>query len=258
MLKNGLKRLLFNASERFGVRFITRNSPAWDETPVNAETEFLEIYRKCRPYTMTSPGAMYGLFKAMQYIVKSGIPGDIAECGVYRGGSIMVCAQTLLLMGDRTRKLYLYDTFEGMTEPGERDVDFRARTPQQHARVWGVGSVGEMARAGLDEVKRNVALSGYPPEQLIFVKGKVEETIPATVPSRLALLRLDTDWYASTRHELIHLFPVLSPQGVLIVDDYSMWQGARQAVDEYFTTHGVNMLLNRMDRTGEVVGVKPG
>src|SRR5947207_1583332 len=151
MVRQTIKRLLA-LSERFGVKIITRNSPEFDSMPINVEPEFREIYERCRPYTMTGAGAMYGLFKAMQYIVQSGIGGDIVECGVYKGGSIMLCAQTLKLMGDRSRKLWLYDTFEGMAEPTARDVDFQGRSPQTHAKSWGLSDVGEMARVSLDEV----------------------------------------------------------------------------------------------------------
>jgi hypothetical protein len=85
-----------------------------------------------------------------------------------------------------------------------------------------------------------------------FVKGKVEDTIPASTPDRIAILRLDTDWYASTRHELEHLYPLLAPGGVLIIDDYGHWEGCRQAVDEYFASRNLQVLLNRVDYTGRI------
>jgi hypothetical protein len=101
-----------------------------------------------------------------------------------------------------------------------------------------------------------MASTGIDAGRLHFVKGPVEETIPASVPERIALLRLDTDWYESTRHELIHLFPRLAAGGVLIVDDYGHWRGCRRATDEYFEQTGVHILLHRVDYTG-VIGVKP-
>ena len=85
-----------------------------------------------------------------------------------------------------------------------------------------------------------------------FVQGRVENTLPAAAPPEIALLRLDTDWYESTRHELEHLYPRLVDGGVLIVDDYGYWQGARQAVDEYFGETGEAILLNRIDDTGRI------
>jgi hypothetical protein len=104
-------------------------------------------------------------------------------------------------------------------------------------------------------VRANLLSTGLPEDRLELVKGKVEDTIPETVPARISILRLDTDWYASTRHELIHLFPLLEPGGVLIVDDYGHWEGARRAVDEYLAEQDVALLLVRVDDTGRV-GVK--
>jgi len=104
----------------------------------------------------------------------------------------------------------------------------------------------------LDEVKKNVYGTGYPQDKIHFVKGKVEDTIPGTMPNQIALLRLDTDWYQSTMHELTHLFPLLQAKGVLIIDDYGHWQGAGKAVDEYFADKQISILLNRIDYSGRI------
>jgi len=88
-----------------------------------------------------------------------------------------------------------------------------------------------------------------------FIKGRVEETIPNAAPEQIALLRLDTDWYESTRHELIHLFPRLTHGGVLIIDDYGYWQGARKAVDEYIEENKLSILLARIDSTARMAVV---
>jgi O-methyltransferase len=109
-----------------------------------------------------------------------------------------------------------------------------------------------MARAALDDAKGNIASTGYPLELCHFVVGKVEDTIPATIPDKIALLRLDTDWYESTKHEMQHLLPLVVPRGVLILDDYGEWKGARQAVDEYFQSSDYAPLLNRIDFTGRI------
>lgn len=92
--------------------------------------------------------------------------------------------------------------------------------------------------------------TNYPAEMLVFIKGKVEDTIPKTMPKHIALLRLDTDWYESTKHELLHLYPLLSKSGVLIIDDYGYWAGSKKAVDEYFSKG--EMLLNRIDYTSRI------
>jgi O-methyltransferase len=108
------------------------------------------------------------------------------------------------------------------------------------------------AEASLDEVRKALALIEYPAERLHFVQGLVEETIPGEAPEQIAILRLDTDWEASTRHELEHLWPRLSPGGVLIIDDYGHWARARKAVDDYFADRDDAPLLVRVDYAGRV------
>lgn len=97
-----------------------------------------------------------------------------------------------------------------------------------------------------------MSLSVYPSEHIHFIKGKAEDTIPRHAPRQIALLRLDTDWYESTKHELEHLFHRLSPGGVIIIDDYGFWKGARKAVNEYFLDNNIAILLTRMDETGRM------
>lgn len=253
-----VKRAILGWLARRGIRVITRNDPRFHRVPKNVEPEFLSVFEACSPFTMTSFECQYGLWRAARYVVRGGVKGDFVECGVYRGGSVMTAAMTFEQCGDRTRSQYLYDTFEGMTDPEARDVDFAGRTPHEHLRTWSVGRISDMANSPIEEVRRNVLSTGVASERCVFVTGKVEDTIPGTVPpGPISILRLDTDWHASTLHEMIHLFPLLAPGGVLIVDDYGMWRGARDAVDEYFAREGIAMLLNRLDAMGAVVGVKP-
>jgi len=193
------------------------------------------IIRSAQPYTLTSPERLATVIEAVKYIVTHRIPGDIAECGVWRGGSMVAIARTLLALGETDRRLYLYDTFEGMPPPTDRDLDLTGRTAEEMLKEH-APRTGLWAFASLDDVKHNVLGTGYPVDKIIFVRGKVEETIPGTVLSSIALLRLDTDWYESTRHELNHLFPLLSQLGLLIVDDYGHWQGSRDATVKYLQT----------------------
>ena len=120
------------------------------------------------------------------------------------------------------------------------------KTRDRSSEVWAV--------ATLEDVKQNLARVNYPAERIKFVKGPVEETIPEKSPKdAIALLRLDTDWYESTRHELIHLFPKLSPCGVLILDDYGHWEGAKKAVDEYFSGLKSRYFFHRIDYSARLV-----
>ena len=213
----------------------------------------VEIYKKVRPYTMTSPERIFSLCEAVKYVQDKNIEGDIVECGVWKGGSMMAVAETLLRVGDTSRNLYLFDTFEGMPPPTENDVDIAGTTAEcllnrsdkeKDESIW--------CNAAMDGVKEVMESTGYPSCKTHFIKGMVEETIPHFAPSKIALLRLDTDWYESTKHELEHLFPCLSKGGVLIIDDYGHWQGARKAVDEYFDKNDIKILLNRIDYTGRI------
>ena len=167
----------------------------------------------------------------------------------------MLAALGLMRFGDEDRELFLYDTYAGMTLPSAVDVDPWKAPAITTWRKLQRSDKNDWCYAPVDDVRRNLHATGYPPSRIHFVEGKVEETIPAVVPDRIAILRLDTDWYESTRHELVQLYPLLSDNGVLIVDDYGYWQGARKAVDEYFAHDENPPLLHRIDSTGRI-GVK--
>jgi O-methyltransferase len=227
------------------------------EIPPDLPPAFAGLVHRCRPFTMTSVERLWALHEAVRYVVANGLEGDFVECGVWRGGSTMAMALTLQELGAADRRLHLYDTFAGMSAPTGDDVDVKGRPAQGQFDRMADGDKNLWCYAGLDEVRANLASTGYPEAHLRFMKGKVEETIPEGAPEKIALLRLDTDWYDSTRHELEHLYPRLVTGGVLIIDDYGHWQGARNAVDEYFAAHGIKPLLSRIDYTGRMM-LKPG
>jgi hypothetical protein len=165
----------------------------------------------------------------------------------------MLAALTLAALGDDERELFLYDTFAGMTEPTPQDGEvaherWETRRAEDH---------NEWAYAPLEQVEANLRSAGLDLARVTLVKGPVEETIPGVLPERVALLRLDTDWYESTRHELEHMYDLVPPGGIVLFDDYGHWQGARQAVDEFFDQRGFQPLLHRIDRAGRMM-VKPG
>lgn len=219
----------------------------------DATSEQIAIIDSVQEWTMTSPERILSLCNAVQYITDHQIEGDIVECGVWRGGSMAAAAKTLVKANVSDRKIRMYDTFDGMSPPTEQDVDYQGQTAERlmceqdredASSVW--------CRSPLDQVKSTMEQTGYPGERIEFVVGKVEETLPRNVPEKIALLRLDTDWYESTRCELEYLFPKLVAGGVLIVDDYGHWEGCRRAVDEYFQQNQIAMLLNRIDYTGRI------
>jgi O-methyltransferase len=230
---------------------VASSPPAEQPLPHDFSELDAEIWHRVRPYTMTSRERVYALLRAVEYVVRSSIPGAFVESGVWKGGSMMAAALTLLQLDVRDRELYLFDTFEGMPEPGPLDVKHDGAPAAERYRAetaW--------ASAPLEGVREAVLSTGYPSDRIRFVRGLVEDTIPGEAPADIALLRLDTDWYESTRHELECLYPRLASGGVLIIDDYGHWRGACKAVDEYVERNDLRLLLNRIDNTGRVA-VKP-
>ncbi len=202
---------------------------------------------------MTSAERIHAVCEAARYIEKNRIPGAIVECGVWRGGSMMAVAKTLLLIKHTERELFLFDTFDGMSIPDENDISLAGEKASELVRQHKKSEADLFwCYAPLEAVKQAVLSTGYPKERVHFVKGRVEETLPQEAPEQIALLRLDTDWYESTRHELDTLYPRLVRGGVLILDDYGHWQGARKAVDDYIEKHKLRLFLSRTDYTGRV------
>jgi hypothetical protein len=227
-----------------------------------ATPEDRAIVERVLPYTMTGPARVLSLIDAVRHLTATEVPGAFAECGVWRGGSVLAMVLTLQELGADDREIWLYDTFEGMTAPTAEDVSPidppAARTWKKATRRGGRAWPELFGPEVFSEegVRETLLATGYPAERLRFVRGPVEETLPDQCPERLALLRLDTDWYESTRVEMEHLYPRLESGGVLIVDDYGHWEGARQAVEEHFAAHGGRPLLTRIDYTARI-GVKP-
>ena len=224
------------------------------EIPYDFEDLHKSIFNTVKDCTMTSPDRLYSAIEAIRHLAKHNIEGDIVECGVFKGGSSMAMAMTLLDCGESNRNLYLYDTFSGMSEPTSEDLSFGggdANTKFKEKELKDIGG-SDWCYSPLEEVQSNMERTRYPRERIYFVKGKVEDTIPDTLPEKIAILRLDTDWYESTKHEMEHLFPRLVNGGILIIDDYGHWQGSKKAVDEYIKDNKIKLFLTRIDYTGRL------
>ncbi len=157
-------------------------------------------------------------------------------------------ARSLMRNTGADRDLYLFDTFEGMSAPTAEDVAYDGQLAEEAAKTGKL----DFVVVSMENVQRAVWSTGYPKEKTHFIKGKVEDTLPGEAPEQIALLRLNTGWYESTRHELAYLFPRLSKGGVLIIDDYGQWQGATKATDEYIKEHNLTLLLQRIDNTARI------
>ncbi|MEA2347957.1 MAG: O-methyltransferase [Thermoleophilaceae bacterium] len=219
--------------------------------PPEYDEELAATIRSVRRHTLSSAARIATLVDAVEYVVANDIEGDLVECGVWRGGSMMAAALTLKNAGQTGRDLHLFDTFSGMPEPGEADVPSPYDGYSPKAK-WERKKSSGWAAVGAADVRQSLLTTGYPAERLHLVQGMVEDTLPALAPEKISLLRLDTDWYESTKHELEQLFPRLVVGGVLIVDDYGHYEGARRAVDEYFAESGQQVLLSRIDYTGRI------
>jgi O-methyltransferase len=259
---NSLQRLL----KSLGYDMVQTRTKNYPEGFSDAEVDILnyehfDIIRQASPYSTTGPARLFSLIESVKYVVNSNIRGHIVECGVWKGGSMMAAALALLKMNTTDRSLFLYDTYKGMTPPSEEDVSTYGENASNvylcGSKIRTKNSAHVWCDCPLEQVKKNLLNLGYPNDKIFFIEGKVEETIPLHMPSEISILRLDTDFYESTKHELEHLFPRLSPGGVLIIDDYGHWLGQKKAVDEYFQKHEIRILLNRIDYACRV-GIKRG
>lgn len=242
-LVNRLERSV-NKLEKARAQSVPAPKPKAAGLPADFDDETKAIIRQVRGYTMTGQDKIQALITAVRYIEQAKIPGAVVECGVWRGGSMQAVARTLDHCGNHDRELYLFDTYAGMTEPTERDQrmsgdmasDLLEKKDKSH-RVWAI--------ATLEDVQDGFKKVPYPADRVHFVEGDVLKTIPDEAPEQIALLRLDTDWYESTKHELEHLYHRLQPGGVLIIDDYGTWQGSKEATDEFLAGLDHPLLLLR-------------
>jgi len=218
------------------------------------------ILGKSDGWTMCSPLNRHLIMESTKYILRNNIEGDIVECGVWRGGMMQIVARTILSLEvnideqKNVRKLWLYDTFQGMPEP-EHELD-RDMYRGEHAsiKMRREPKFGENGKhtvwcvADLSDVKNGMDLTNYPEVNINFIEGLVEETLPSQSPLKIAILRVDTDWYSSTKHIMHNLFDKVVKGGVIIFDDYESWEGARTAVNEFFNERNMHPLLIRLDK----------
>ncbi|MCU1302654.1 MAG: methyltransferase FkbM [Candidatus Sulfotelmatobacter sp.] len=206
-------------------------------------SEFASLYRQVRGATMCSVARLRGLHSAVLHVVKKNIDGDIVECGCASGGSAALMALTLRQL-EVPRQLWLFDTFEGLPAPSSKDPDFEI------ADMFTGTCVGTLTEVrGLFDrldVTNNVT----------FVKGLFQETLPVTPIQSIAVLHIDGDWYESVKVCLDLLYDKVVPGGVIQLDDYGYWQGARKAVDDFMQARGIETPLQRLDYSGRFL-VKP-
>ena len=191
--------------------------------------------------TMIGRRRLDNLAESLATVLNDGVPGDLAETGVWRGGATILMRAALLAWGDVDRRVWVIDSFQGMPAPdpvrwpADADLD-----------LSGVEAL-TVSRA---EVEEAFARYGLLDKQTRFLEGWFADTLPLAPIDQLALLRLDGDLYQSTWEALEYLYPRLAPGGILIVDDYGAFVSCRQAVSEYREQHGIREPINKVDWTG--------
>ena len=176
----------------------------------------------------------------IDYVIEHEIDGVLVECGIQNARIEKMWIEQLK-QKNIERDIYMYDTFTGLTEPSEKDVGINNGfyTAEQVFNDWNQHNkdgINTWCYSSLENVVNNLSSTNYPFEKLHFIKGDVRQTLldDKNIPNKIAVLRLDTDWYDSTKVELETLFENLQCGGVLILDDYYYWQGQKDAVDEFF------------------------
>lgn len=220
----------------------------------------------CQAQTMTCKEHLLFLSTTLDQMNQQALSGAIVECGVWKGGCCMWmahCQKRYAAVDAVDRTIYLFDTFNGMTVPIDHDAKEDPRAMelynqitngryQRHYDKW--HHENKWAYAPLEYVQHNMTKVGYNPDRIKYVVGDVLETLrmAENLPTEIAILRLDTDWYESTKTELEVLFPRVVKGGLVIIDDYFAWRGSRNATDEFLTAHGHEVKLLDIKRTGNI------
>jgi hypothetical protein len=186
---------------------------------------------------MSRNARLRGLHRAVCRVVERGVPGDVVECGTARGGSAALMGLTLKQLGAE-RTLWVFDSFEGMPPPTEADPD------REIAELYVGTCRGELAE--VTALRERVGVLG----QSKLVKGMFQDTVPACDVEAISVLHLDGDWYESVKVCLDHLYDRVSTGGVIQIDDYGYWEGARRAVEDFFRERRIDVRLERLDYTG--------
>lgn len=210
----------------------------------NAEPEFRSIAEKFRTRDIFR---QYAAWSAAKYVGQHNILGDVVECGVLHGKSAAILGHGLISIGNTDKRLWLYDTYSSDPARRPREDEFHRKTGKPFAPVWDETSKTDLATGSEEKTRANIVDTGFPLDRCNLVKGLVQKTIPSNIPAEISLLKIHTDFHDSVRHALDHLFSRIRPGGVLIVDAYGRYSGAKKATDEFFAENDVSMLLNRVD-----------
>ncbi len=208
----------------------------------------LKILKEITNLSMSTPANHWAIIQSLKHIKKNDIKGDIVECGVWRGGNLILFKKIIDAL-NLEKKIFAFDTFQGMPEPSKEDLDLKDIDAEKIYQNYKNKDL-KWCFSDIDEVKNNISkfFKDYN-KSFNFIRGKVEDTLMQedNLPQTISLLRLDTDFYESTKKELEILYPRLNKGGVLIIDDYGHWKGSKKAVDEYFKSERDFLWFHRID-----------
>ena len=221
---------------RLGLKIVRQGQNK--QYPVEFDAEDRKIFDSVieNKLSMASRERLFTTLMACRYVCRVGMEGDFVECGVWRGGNLIIAADVFRRFSPN-KHVFLFDTFAGMTEPTGHDFQIRDREPAlSKYKKKQKDSYIEWCYASIDDVRSNLASFKIDEDRVRLIKGDVLDTLsdPGNLPKKISVLRLDTDWYESTKKELEILWPRLETGGILIIDDYGHWGGAKKAVDEFF------------------------
>lgn len=223
------------------------------------ESEANDLILKVRPYTMLSRQRLLSLYQQVVFCERQNVPGCFIECGVWKGGAVALMALANMKYSVKPRVIHLFDSFTEICEP---DASVDGERAVSEVTKWGNGgSSGKLepingvydSFGGPGSLEGNMELMekviGYDPMSLLYHKGWFQETVPrnANDIGQIAILRLDGDWYASTKVCLEHLYDKVVPGGFVIIDDYGAYEGCRKAVDEFMLENEISVFLNHID-----------
>lgn len=229
-MKKNIKKIILKLLDYFDLQLINKNQKI-----VELSQNDIKLIDLISKYSMTPKIRIYNLIQALRHLEHNEVQGDYVECGVWKGGNLILFKKFLEKNNLISKKIYAYDTFEGMTTPSSYDYNLSTKESAENilkgdkdrkTNNWGICS--------LEDVKSNILKTVGNLDSIEFVKGPVEETLNNKIPNKISLLRLDTDWYSSTKKELEVLYDNVTPGGIIIIDDYGHWGGTKKAVDEFF------------------------
>jgi hypothetical protein len=243
----------------FGYQLVNQRLQSAAIAPIELNSEDIELVKWVHDeeLSMVSLAGLFSTLAAAKYVAENDIDGDFVECGVWRGGNSIIAAEIFRRYSTQKR-VFLFDTFKGMTEPTQHDRSVENDQPALKEYIRLQGETHNLwCFAPLDEVRGNFRRRNLLDQNVVFVEGPVEKTLLQSdlVPPRISFLRLDTDWYESTKVELEVLYPSLTKGGVLVIDDYGYWSGSKKATDEYFSIRKPRPLFHATDDTRRI-GVK--